>query len=90
MYRLHQFKKLSTGLQIKQLEKHGIALDLAYTAKSTEAVLFAYHDFYVELIVEKYTDEILAVKSFKCLRKLDPYLRQVDISAIENLLSDIA
>ena len=90
MYRLHQFKKLPTNLQVEHLSLHGIALDLAYAAKSTEAVLFAYHDFYVELIVEKYTDEILAVKCFKCLRKLEPYLNQVDISEIETLLSDTA
>lgn len=90
MYRLHQFKKLPTALQLEQLNQHGVALDLAYTAKSVEAVLFSYHDFYVELIVEKFREEVLAVKSFKCLRKLEPYLVQVDISAIKFLLSDTA
>lgn len=87
MYSFHRFKALPQEIQVDQLSAKGVALDLAYTAKSTEAVLFAYNDFYIELVVEKYTDEILAVKCFKSVKKLQPYFMQIDISEITALLS---
>ena len=74
-------------MQIDVLNQEGIALDLACTAKTAEGVLFAYNDFYVELVVEKYSDEILALKCFKSTRRLHPYLPQVDISQITSLLA---
>jgi hypothetical protein len=87
MYSLRQFKKLAGEAQVEQLNSRAVPLDLAHTAKGTEAVLFAYNGFYVELVVEKYADAILAVKCFKSLKRLEPYLHQVDISEITDLLS---
>ena len=87
MYAYHTFKKLPAELQIDQLSLYGIALDLAYDNKGAEAVLFAYHDFYVELVVEKYIDEILSIKSFRSTKRLRPYLEQIDISEINALLA---
>lgn len=86
VYSFHSFKRLPADVQIDQLSVNGVALDLAYTVRSTEAVLFAYNNFYVELIVERYIDEILALKCFKSLKRLEPYLQQVDISEISVLL----
>ncbi len=74
-------------MQINQLSLHGIGLDLAYCTKGAEAVLFAYLDFYVELVVEKYTDEILSINCFSSTKKLEPYLHQVDITDITSLLA---
>ena len=87
LYSFKQFQSLPAEMQIEQLSQHGIALDLAYSIKSAEAVLFAYCDFYVELLLEKYTDEILSIKIFKSLNKLEPYLPQIDITEITALLS---
>lgn len=87
LYSFRRFSKLSTEQQIHQLSLHGIALDLAYCTQGAEAVLFAYYDFYVELVVEKYIDEILSIKSFRSVRKLAPYLHQVDITEITALLA---
>ncbi|MDQ3278850.1 MAG: hypothetical protein M3Q06_11025 [Bacteroidota bacterium] len=86
MYSLCQFKKLSAERQIDELARHGIGLDLAYATKGAEAVLFAYYDFYVELVVEKFTDEILALHCFRSTKRLAPYLRQIDLSEIRPLL----
>jgi hypothetical protein len=87
MHSLLQFKALSTNLQINELNQRGIPLDLAYTTQNAEAVLFAYDDFYVELVVEKLADEIIAVRCFRSLKKLEPYLQQVDIREITSILS---
>jgi hypothetical protein len=87
MYSFHRFKMLPAEVQIDQLYLHGIGLDLACCSKGTEAVLFAYHDFYVELTVAKYTDEILSIQCFHSTRKLVPYLHQIDITEITVLLA---
>jgi hypothetical protein len=73
--------------QIQQLSLDGISLDLAYYTGSAEAVLFAYSDFYVELVVQTCTDEILNINCFRCAKKLEPYLHQVDIGEINALLA---
>lgn len=80
MYTFHGFKVLPKELQIEASSYQGIPLDLAYNVKSAEAILFANLDFYVELIVERFTDEIIAREVFKSTKKLEPYLHRVDIS----------
>ena len=86
-YTLHQFKSLPKPLQVEQLSLKGIVLDLAYTEKNVEVSLFAYNDFYVELFFQDYTDAIVAVKCFKSMHRLTPYLKQIDIKEITTLLS---
>lgn len=87
MYTFQQFKRLPAEKQLEQLTRHGITLDLWYSIHGAEAVLFAYHIFYVELVVEKYTDEILSVHCFQSTLKLAPYLQQIDITEITALLA---
>jgi hypothetical protein len=87
MYSFRRFKTLLPETQLHQLSLHAVSLDLAYCTGRTEAVLFAYHDFYVELVVEKITDEIHSIHCFRSLRKLEPYLHQIDISTITALLA---
>ncbi|WP_121353383.1 hypothetical protein [Flavisolibacter nicotianae] len=86
MYTFYRFKALSSDMQIEELSRHGIMLDLAYTIQNREAVLFAYGDFYVEMVVQKYSDDIHAVRCFQSMKRLEPYLRQVDISEITDML----
>ena len=87
MYTFHRFKKLPAEKQIEELSLHGVPFDLAYVTNGAEAVLFGYHDFYVELVVEKYTDDILALRCFQNTKKLLPYLQQINISEITALLA---
>jgi len=86
MYTFQQFKALPAELQIDELGQHGISLDLACNLQGSEATLFAYRDFYVELVVAKHTDEILCVNCFRNLNLLEPYLEQIDLSEISALL----
>lgn len=71
MYSFPRFKALDNEEQIEELSLRGIALDLAYDIDNTEAVLLAYNDFYVELVVEKISDEIISLRCFKGVRKFD-------------------
>lgn len=87
MYTLQRFKALFPEKQLQQLTSHGISLDLAFCIDSTEAIVFAYNDFYVELVVEKVSDDIIAINCFRSVKKLTPYLHQVDISEITSLLA---
>lgn len=65
---------------------HGVSLDLACGLQGSEGVLFAYRDFYIELVVAKHTDDILCLNCFKDLGMLEPYLAQVDIGEVAPLL----
>lgn len=86
LYAFHQFKMLNTYVQITHLNESGISLDLYYSCGNREHVLFAYNNFYVELIVEKITDEIITLHCFQSVKKLSPYLDQINISPITILL----
>ena len=87
MYSFHLFKRLSDRVQIDELNQHGVPLNLDYRKGNAEAVLFAYHNFYVELLVDCRSDEILCVSCFRSLHRLTPYLQTIDISEITSLLS---
>ena len=86
-YSLQHFKKLPVEKQLEQLTLSATHLDLDHCTGGAEAVLFTYGDFYVELIVEKYSDAVLSVNCFRSTRKLAPYLQRINISEITALLS---
>jgi hypothetical protein len=86
VYTFDRFLELPLELQIDQLALHGISLDLACDLHGSEGVLFAYRDFYIELVVAKHTDDILCLKCFEGLDMLEPYLAQVDIDEVAPLL----
>lgn len=85
LYSFYRFKALPKDVQLDELNRHGVELDLSCTVATAEAVLFAYNGFYVELLVQKHTDEILNLTCFKSMKKLEPYLSQVDISDVLHL-----
>ena len=87
LYTYRRFRQLSEEQQIHQLSLHGQGLDLACTSAHSDVVLFGYNDFYVELEVKPATDEIVSLRSFRSLKKLAPYLQQIDISEINALLT---
>ena len=78
----HQFKSLHSYVQIKLLHEKAVAMDVLYCLGSWEYVLFAYNNFYIELVVEAKTNEIFQVRCFNSMKKLDPYLPHIDISEI--------
>lgn len=87
MVSFHRYRSLPEEKQVELLAQNGVVLDLAHSIRNTEAILFAFDDFYVEMVVIKYTDEILSLNCFKSMKKLDAYLHQVDIGEITALLA---
>jgi hypothetical protein len=87
MISIHQFKNLPLEEQIEQLNEYAISMDVYYCKNGAEVLLFALGNFYVEIYVRKNTDEIIRLRSFTSMKKLDVYLDQVDIEEITNLLS---
>lgn len=86
MITFHQFKSLPFEAQLDEMAKDAVSLDLFITRQHCEIALFSLNDFYVELHVQRYTDEINGVSSFKSLQKLDAYLHQVNIDEIKSAL----
>ena len=86
MYTFQQFETLPSEMQIDELGLHGISLDLDCDLQGAESALFAYRDFYVELVVVKHTDEILGVNCFQNINLPEPYLEQINIAEINALL----
>lgn len=87
MYTFDRFCELPAELQIDELVLHGISLDLSCSLRESEGVLFAYHDFYIEMVVVKHTDDILCLNCFKNLDMLEPYLEQINIGEVAALLA---
>lgn len=87
MISFSQFKQLSPDLQSNYLITEGVNLDLKLTKRNIEVALFAVHDFYAEVYFQHKTSEILRITCFRSLKKLNPYLSQIDIDDITILLS---
>lgn len=83
---LHHFKNLEPASKLSYLEHYGVFLDLSRYYKNVEVVLYSLKNFYVEVFITPY-HEILNIRCFSNMQKLDAYLPQVNISEIEILLS---
>lgn len=82
MVTLHQFKNLRQEHQINCLKKYGAYLDLFRKKGNDTIALYALQSFYVELHIAKQSDHILSIKSFSSIKRLAPYLKQVNIDAL--------
>lgn len=86
MMTFNRFKSLPFDAQLDELSQHAVSLDVFITRKGSEVALFALHDFYVELYVKRFTDDIIKISPFRSLAKLEAYLPQVDIEDIKSYL----
>lgn len=87
MISLHRFMSLPLDVQVDEMSKYAVSLDLFQRSKGADIALFAMHDFYVELYVERISDEIIKVSAFDSMKKLENYLDQVNIDEISSLIS---
>lgn len=78
---LSVFNQLPLDTQINLALTDGIFLLNRQTPELT-VQLFALHLFYVELFTFQPTGKILMVKSFKNIERLNPYLKEIDITEI--------
>ena len=89
MITLKKFRKLDYEVQLHCLYGSGVNLELYRTINEQEVVLYSLGDFYVEIFFNSDITRVLHVNAFHSLKKLDPYLRNVDISEIEGFLGKI-
>jgi hypothetical protein len=87
MVTIHQFKNLRQEHQIDCLKEFGAFLDLYRKQEENIVALYALESFYVELHIAKRSDRILEIRSFSNVKKLSPYLEQVNINAVTTLLA---
>jgi hypothetical protein len=87
MISIKEFKALPIDAQVDELSRNAVSLDLFQVKKGAEVVLFSLNDFYVELYVERVSDEIIRINAFDSVKRLDAYLGQIDIHEITGLIS---
>jgi hypothetical protein len=82
---IHHFKNLDSKSKFNYLSQYGVFLKLSLFYNNVEVILYSFKSFYVEVLVTPY-HEILNIRCFANMQRLDKYLQQVDITEIENLL----
>jgi hypothetical protein len=89
MISIHQFKRWQPDVQLDYLNSYGVALGISLVRKDMEVILFSLHDFYVRISYKRKTNKIKEVSCFRSMKKLEPFLDQVNIDEIIILLSYI-
>ena len=87
MLTMHQFKRLCIDTKLILLEKHGIDLSLALFTKEEASLLYCLFDFYVKVVFRKASVQIKSVTCFTDVKKLEPFLSQINIDAVTILLA---
>ena len=87
MLTLHQFKRLCIDSKLILLDKHCIDLSLALFTKEEASLLFYLFDFYVKVVFKKASVQIKSVTCFKDVKKVEPFLEQVNIDDVTILLA---
>jgi len=83
----YQFRSLPLQRKIRQLRNGAVDLGLGIICPFTHTRLYAYHDFYVESVIDRASGVVLDARPFKSMNRLAPYLELVCIQEIAILLS---
>lgn len=83
---IHQYKRLSIHKKYSILNVEGIDLLALFTRKQSK-VLFSLYHFYVEVVFDRFTNEIRSLTCFTNAHKIEPYLEQINIDDLTILLS---
>ena len=81
-----QFNHLSESQQYDLLEKRGVYLQVYQRVGPVKMALFALFSFYVEVHLHQVHDTLLKATAFSDYKKLDPYVKELDITDIYVLL----
>jgi hypothetical protein len=87
MISIHQFKKWNEDVQLDYLNLYGTNLDISRFKGNIELVLYALHNFYVEVGFQRWTSDIRSISSFSATRKLEGYLKQINIDEITEIIN---
>lgn len=78
-----QFSCCSNTLQFEILRQAGVCL-LKRRVDMTQMYLYSIDGFYVEVIQDRFNNDVFSLRSFDDVNQLDPYLMQIDISLVLN------
>lgn len=80
-----QFRTLPSDLQRNVVKHCGVFL-FGRTGVGVNVKLYQVEGFYVEVYFDEKMSEVTRIKSFNDTKPPDPYLRMVDVSALQVLL----
>lgn len=83
----HNFSRLPLLSKATMAYFQGTYLGVTRSYDSYKIALYALHNFYVEIWYLKNNGQLKNIKSFKNYTKLDPFLTNIDITSINNLLA---
>lgn len=84
-----QFNRRDIQSKSNYLNNHGVCLNMSIHRGVFIVTLFDLHGFYVEVCYEKETNMISRINSFASLKKLEPFLKQINIEEIILLLKAV-
>ena len=79
------YLNLDEDIQTQVLSIDGVDLELKRNNGTLDVELYALYNFYVEIFFDKATEEPLYLKPFRSLKKLEPYLKLVEIAEMPGL-----
>jgi hypothetical protein len=82
---IKQYQRLNEYQKVQLLWFQGVPMEVVRFTKDMRVELYAMDRFYAEVYYDASQEEPLFVKAFSNMKKLDPYLSQVDISGIMQL-----
>ena len=80
-----QFRSLSRDIQRQVVQKNGSYL-LCHSDNDSIVKLYQINGFYVELFFDLRMSAVTRIDCFDDPNRLEPYLRQVDVSEVQILL----
>jgi hypothetical protein len=85
-YTLREFNHLSLRQKYDLLEDYGIFLEVSYLSGSCQIALFSLFDYYVQVELDCSNERLKSCTAFTSYKKLDPFLKEIDLRAINHLL----
>src|SRR3954470_6405321 len=82
---LLQFRSLSPDIQRQVVQRQGVFL-FGRTGVGAIVKLYQMDGFYVEMFFDPKMSQVIRIVSFDDTNKLEPYLRQVDVSELQAML----
>lgn len=82
MISVRQFNRSNIQFQSSYLNKHGECLNICLYKENSIVALFDLHGYYVEVYYDQETNMIKQVSCFKSLKKLEPFLKLINIDEI--------
>jgi hypothetical protein len=80
-----QFQALPKDIQRNVVKHCGVFL-FGRTGVGVNVKLYQIEGFYVELYFDEKMSEAIRIRSFEDTKLLEPYLRKIDVSALQVLL----